>query len=102
MLLMAVDMLGLWQYIELDTIGRSDRDSIWAWSQEPYLMIPLLNSFGVKTLIMVAEYADWDNEEQFPIHSFVVYGTITDGWFLRNPGGYFKPLFDKESINKFK
>lgn len=100
--LVAVDMLGIWQWIELNTVLISNRDMICSWVEEPYLILPTLIGRDVKTLLMVTEFPDWSEEAAFPVHCFVAMGTLREGWVLRNPGGFREPITSDKSVSLFK
>jgi hypothetical protein len=95
-------MMGFRQWITMNTIATSSKETINAWRQEPHLMLPFLANLGVRTLLLIAEYAEWSSEAGFPIHCFVARVSIAKGWQLMNPGGFREPITSKTAMEQLK
>lgn len=82
-----LNIIGFTQWIRLKHMRTSGSDEVRLIKKYPYIISPLLLSFNVATIIIMVEYLELLTDEYpFPIHAFVIKGSIDHGFRLFNPG----------------
>jgi hypothetical protein len=78
--------MGVKQHVVLNEVHISDRDEIDLFRCKPLAMAPLLLELKVNSVLLVAEFMDFKNASNNPVHCYVLRSHNTFDWDIINPG----------------